>query len=141
MTSEIRSVFSRPLRVPALAVLLATALADAGAQQPSATAKPTPAQPGQVIRSRVDLVTSDVIVRDPQGRFVSDLKQADFEVFEDGVRQEIVTFLMSHGGRIYADPAAVAARTEEGIVVPMPRPTGETNGRVFLLFIDDLHLD
>jgi VWFA-related protein len=138
MTSPLRSLCHGPLGLSALAVVLATAAAGA---QPRPADKPVPAQSGQVIRSRVDLVTSDVIVRDGKGKFVADLKPADFEVYEDGVRQEIVTFLMSHGGRIFGDPAAVAARTEEGIVVPMPRPTGETNGRIFLLFIDDLHLD
>jgi VWFA-related protein len=119
-------------------LLLGTGVARAR-QAPAA--KSDAAKPSQVIRSGIDLVTSDVIVRDARGKFISDLKPVDFEVYEDGVRQEIVTFLMSHGGRIFGDPVAVVRRSEEGIVVPAPRPTGDRNGRVFLVFFDDLHLD
>ena len=36
--------------------------------------------------SRVELVTTDVVVRDNNGQFIADLKKDDFEVFEDGVR-------------------------------------------------------
>jgi len=35
--------------------------------------------------SRVELVTTDVVVRDNNGQFIADLKKEDFEVFEDGV--------------------------------------------------------
>ena len=62
------------------------------------------------IRVGVELVTTDVRVRQ-NGRFVSDLRQEDFDVYEDGVKQKIVSFVMSLGGRI------------------------------FVIFIDDAHLD
>ena len=35
--------------------------------------------------SRVELVTTDVVVRDNSGQFIADLKKDDFEVLEDGV--------------------------------------------------------
>ena len=37
--------------------------------------------------SRVELVTTDVVVRDNGGQFIADLKKDDFEVIEDGVIQ------------------------------------------------------
>jgi VWFA-related protein len=40
----------------------------------------------------VDLVELHATVRDRQGRFVSDLRQQDFEVYEEGVRQSIRLF-------------------------------------------------
>jgi Ca-activated chloride channel family protein len=40
----------------------------------------------------VDMVLLPVTVRDRQGRFVSDLREQDFEVYEDGVRQRIRLF-------------------------------------------------
>jgi len=45
-----------------------------------------------VIRRSVDLVTNTVIVRDPQGQFVADLGKKDFEVYEDGVKQDVSYF-------------------------------------------------
>ncbi|MCM3869526.1 MAG: VWA domain-containing protein [Pyrinomonadaceae bacterium] len=42
-------------------------------------------------------VPFDVVVRDRKGRSIKDLKPSDFEVYEDGVRQEINSFqLVSH---------------------------------------------
>ena len=40
---------------------------------------------GQTSRRRVELVTTDVVVRDSNGQFISDLKKEEFEVLEDGV--------------------------------------------------------
>ena len=34
------------------------------------------------------MITTDVIVRDNNGQFVADLKKEDFEVYEDGVKQD-----------------------------------------------------
>jgi hypothetical protein len=47
----------------------------------------------------VDVVRTDAIVRDARGQFIADLKVGEFEVFEDGVKQEIVSLTMIHGGR------------------------------------------
>ena len=97
------------------------------------------AESGQIIKSRVDLITSDVFVRDDKGMFVADLKKEDFEIYEDGVPQSLITLTLSHGGRVFnltSPPAASAA----GIVVP-PSRLPNNSGRIFLLFVDDLHLN
>ena len=47
----------------------------------------------------VDLVRTDAIVRDARGQFIADLKANEFEVYEDGVKQEIVSLTMINGGR------------------------------------------
>jgi VWFA-related protein len=108
------------------------ATGDASQQQPQ---QPT-------FRVNVDLVTTDVIVRDSKtDQFVSDLKPEELEVYEDGVRQEVVSFVLSHGGRVFNVQAPPPAPVQEGIVLPANRPTSDAAGRVFLLFIDDLHLD
>jgi VWFA-related protein len=116
-----------------LAVALTTA---ASAQDP---AQQAPGQP--TFRVAVDLVTTDVIARDGQGQFVSDLKTEEFEVFEDGVKQEIVSLVLTHGGRVFNVQAPPPAPVQEGIILPAARPTSDAAGRVFLIFIDDLHLD
>lgn len=70
-----------------------------------------------------------------------DLKKEEFVISEDGVLQEIATMTLSNGGRIYniAAPPPVAA--PEGIILPQSRPATDISGRIFLIFIDDLHLD
>lgn len=50
-----------------------------------------PAQP-QVFRAGVELVSLNVTVTDAQNRFVTDLDEADFSVFEDGAAQELRFF-------------------------------------------------
>ena len=47
-----------------------------------------------VIRRSIELVRSDVIVRDRDGRFVPDLKKEEFVISEDGVLQEISTLVL-----------------------------------------------
>ena len=92
-------------------------------------------------RLNTDLVSLDVIVRDSKGQFVADLKPQDFELFEDGVKQEVSSFVLSHGGRTYNQKAPPSVTVQEGVYVPASRPTSDASGRVFLLFIDDFHLD
>jgi VWFA-related protein len=127
-----------------LSLALAAAVSTgASAQQAPAPPPAAPAQaPGQpTFRVAVDLVTTDVIARDGQGQFISDLKTEDFEVYEDGVRQEIVSLVLTHGGRVFNVQAPPPAPVQEGIILPAARPTSDAAGRVFLIFIDDLHLD
>jgi VWFA-related protein len=92
------------------------------------------------IRVGVDLVTTPVTVRDGRGRFLADLKSDEFELYEDGVRQTLVTFSLTHGGRVL-DVARPSAATREGLVLPPARPTNDASGRIFLIFIDDSHLE
>src|SRR6188768_1456585 len=62
-----------------------------------------PQAPRDIIRRSVDLVTNTVVVRDEKGVFVPSLGKNDFEVFEDGVKQELITFVLTHGGRVLND--------------------------------------
>src|SRR6188474_3228265 len=105
-----------------------------------AQAQQQPQQP--VFGSRADLVTTDVIVRDSKSdQFVADLKPTDFDILEDGKKQELASMVLIHGGRAYNTLAPPAAPLQEGIILPVARPTNDAAGRVFLLFVDDLHMD
>jgi Ca-activated chloride channel homolog len=46
----------------------------------------------QIFRAGVELVSLNVTVTDAQGRYITDLDQADFSVFEDGAKQELSFF-------------------------------------------------
>ena len=107
---------------------------------PAGQAPGAPAQ-GGVIRRTFDMITTDVIVRDNKGQFIADLKKDDFDVFEDGVKQELVSFVLTHGGRVYNASAPPPPPQMEGIILPPAQPTNDAAGRIFLIFVDDLHLD
>lgn len=130
----------RPLAVGALAAIVAFAGFVMLGETPTA-AQEAPQEPQPTFRVAVDLVTTDVIVRDSDtNAFVSDLATGDFEVYEDGIKQEIVSLVLTHGGRVFNVQAPPAAPVAEGIILPAARPTNAAAGRVFLIFIDDLHL-
>src|SRR4026207_630908 len=59
-----------------------------------AQAVPTPApqEKPQVFRAGVEVVSLNVTVTDAQGRYITDLNQDDFSVFEDGAKQELAYF-------------------------------------------------
>lgn len=75
-------MFVRPLVAGSVA-LLAT-LGAAASEQP------------QVFRAGVELVSLNVTVTDSQGRYIVDLQEADFSVFEDGAKQELSFFNRSN---------------------------------------------
>ncbi len=145
----------RPVVVCGLAVIAGATLGARQSPRPSPTQSQTesqtagarPAEPaGQQapraqFRASVELVTQDVIVRDARGQFVADLKPKDFTVLEDGVTQDIVSMVLVHGGRTYNELAAPPPPPQEGIILPPSRPTNDAAGRIFLIFVDDLHLD
>src|SRR5438034_1526379 len=109
-------------------------------QTPTATAQP-PAQPRRPdFTSLIDLVTNDVIVRDDKGNFIPDLKKEDFEVYEDGVKQDISSMQVITGGRVTNVLAPPPPPPPEGIILPPTRPRNDVSGRIFLFFVDDLHL-
>ena len=47
---------------------------------------------GQRIRSGVELVSLNVTATDPSGKYVTDLNEEEFEVFEDGAKQKLTFF-------------------------------------------------
>ena len=90
----------------------------------------------------VDLITTDMIARNARtGQFIADLKPHEIDVYEDGVKQRIATIELIHGGRAYSVLGLPPAPASEGIILPRNKPSSDTAGRVFLLVIDDLHLD
>ena len=105
-------------------------------QFPPSTQEQTP-----TFRADVTLITNDVIVRDNDGQFVSNLVKEDFEIFEDGIKQEIASLVLIHGGRAFNLQLPPSAPVQEGIILPSAQPRSDTAGRVFVLFIDDLHME
>jgi VWFA-related protein len=85
--------------------------------------------------------STDMIARHSRTeQFIADLKVNEVEIYEDGVKQEIVSFVLTHGGRVLNMLAPPPAPVQEGIILPQRRPTNDAAGRIFLIFIDDFHL-
>jgi VWFA-related protein len=80
-------------------------------------------------------------VRDSRGTFQANLGKGDFEVYEDGVKQDVISFVLTHGGRVINDPDVAVPPAQEGMMLPPPRPTNDSSGRIFMIFVDDLHMD
>ncbi len=127
------------------AALLILGTIAAGAQQtPPAPPAGPPAPAGQpTFRAQVTAVTTDVITRDKNGRFVSTLTKDDFTVLEDGVPQAITSFQLVYGGRTF-NPLATTELQQalpEGIVLPTSRRAVQNvAGRVVFIFVDDIHI-
>jgi VWFA-related protein len=129
----------RWIRVGLFVGLVSTTLAAQGSTPPPQDGTQEGGQP--TFRMAIDLVTTDVIVRDGRGQFVADLGKNEFEILEDGVKQEIATFTLVHGGRVLNQLLPPPPPPQEGIILPQARPTNDAAGRIFLFFVDDLHLD
>ena len=112
------------------------------APAPQAPAPQAPAPKSQAtFRVAIDYVTTDVIARNTQDQFVADLTKGDFEIYEDGVKQDITSLTLVHGGRVHNLATPPPPVQEEGLVLPVSRPRNDTAGRIFLIIVDDLHLD
>ena len=131
--------------IPAAAIVTALSVV-AGAQTQAPPAQQPPAgqtetdDPSAVFRTGVTLVTTDVIVRDDSGVFLADLTKGDFVVYEDDRPQEIASLVLVHGGRVY-NQLLIPPPAREGIILPPTRPVNDTAGRIFVIFVDDLHLE
>ena len=90
----------RRLRWPLVALAIALSLELVGARAPQTTppqttpsnGQQTPAQQVPSFRAGVEIVSLNVTVTDASARYVIDLEQEDFSVFEDGVKQDITFF-------------------------------------------------
>src|SRR5215470_6952281 len=121
-------------------VVLVGLAAGLSAQAPQAPTPPKPAAPQPTFRVQVDLVTNDIVVRDERGNFVPDLKQGEFEIYEDGVKQDISSMTVVTGGKVNNLLAPPPPPPPEGIILPPTKPRTDVSGRIFLFFVDDLHL-
>lgn len=74
-------------------LLLFLSLATALALPPIPTAQQSEPRAGQPsFRSAIDVVSMSVTVTDSSNRYVTDLAEKDFEVFEDGMKQDLTLF-------------------------------------------------
>jgi VWFA-related protein len=91
-----------------------------------------------LLRIETELVQIDVVVTDKQGKLARDLTRADFELFDDGKKQEITHFAVGTA----AQPArwlAVEKKPSEKSAGDSP-PVEIRAGRYVVIAVDDFHL-
>jgi VWFA-related protein len=100
------------------AILLVCALLSAGSLPALASRQQ---QPDQKLSIGIAEVTVDVVIRDKQGRPVKGLTASDFEVYEEGVLQQITS-----SRSVTVEPQAAAAMTTTTSGGPTSRITNPT---------------
>ncbi len=96
-----------------------------------------------VLRIYTQLVQTDVMVFDKQGRFVNGLKSGDFELRIDGTPKPVEFFERVTAGSIDEELQIAAARGSSARP-NSARSTGPApldRGRPIFFYVDDLHLD
>ena len=117
-----------------VALLLTGAVAVAG--QTPQPASPPPEQPGVTFRAEVNYVEVDARVVDAQGKFVTGLTQADFQVFEDGKPQQVTVFSLVN---LPVERAPRPLFADKPIEPDVQNNVSGYNGRVYLIVLDDTH--
>ena len=108
------------------------------AQQPSSAPEP---QPTAVFTVTSTLVQADAVVTDSKGRYVTDLKADDFEIYQDGKLQNVTHFSYV---LVTSPNASVTGR--KPVTNPNAAPYSVTAvkpedvRRTIVLMVDDLRL-
>jgi VWFA-related protein len=105
------------------------------AQQPAVEAPAD--QPSVTFRVEVNYVEVDAVVTDAQGTPIRDLTKDDFEVLEDGRRQQVTSFSLVDIPIERAERPLFAAAPIEADV----QTNDSVEGRIYLIVLDDLHTD
>jgi len=108
-------------------------------QTPSSTA--IPADDDDIVKISTSLIQLDVTATDSRGRIVTDLTKEDFEVYENGEKQDLTSF--SFVSAINKRPAERRKKVEKNGVPDPPAPLRikkDQVRRTIALVVDDLTL-
>src|SRR5215213_805777 len=127
---------ARAARTLSLCLLLTWSSA---AAQTTQTQTPTPQKsPDEVVRVYTELVQTDVMVFDKQGRFVDGLTKDNFELRIDGKPREIQAFEKITAG---SDEESQLAAARGATTLNLKRPIPLDRGRIVFFYLDDIHMD
>jgi VWFA-related protein len=109
----------------------------------SAQQQPPSERTDEVVRITTELVQTDVMVFDKQGRFVDGLRPEQFELQINGQPRPVFFFeRVTAGSRDEAAQLSAARNAMNPALKPNQPATDETpeRGRLIFFFLDDLHL-
>jgi len=101
------------------------------------TPPPAAEQPQVTFRVEVNYVEVDAFVTDAQGNPVNTLTKDDFDLYEDGKRQEVAAFSLVNIPIERSERPLFAAAPVEADV----QTNEHVEGRIYLILLDDLHTD
>jgi VWFA-related protein len=104
---------------------------------PAPDAAPAQTPPTPTFRADINFVRVDVIVSDKQGNPVSDLRQEDFEVTEDGKPQTIQTFKLVN---VTDKAAVVEPQRQIRNIIEEQTEAARDDVRLYAVFLDDYHV-
>jgi VWFA-related protein len=121
-----------------LAAAVAAVVTALPSAQPQTQRPPEPSSAPQItFRTGADYIEVDAVVTDAKGQFVRDLKQADFEVFEDKRPQKIDVFSLVDIPLERADRPAYRPDPVEPDIITNER---DFEGRVYMVVLDANHV-
>ena len=119
--------------------LLLCVLLLAGVNAAAQTTQTPPKKPqDEVVRVYTELVQTDVMVFDKQGRFVDGLTKENFELRIDGKPRPIQAFEKITAG---SDEESQLAAARGATTVNLKRPVPLDRGRIVFFYLDDFHMD
>ena len=101
------------------------------------------AEAPMVIKMSVEEVRLDVVVVDNRGRPVTNLKATDFEVFQNGARQNILSSVyIENQSDAAAQPSASASRKADSILptLPVSQLKREDTRRTIIFVLDEMSM-
>ena len=96
-----------------------------------------------VLRTKTELVQTDITVVDKRGRFVDGLRADDFELRVDSRLQPLSFFEKVAAGSVDEEKQLTAARRgDKAALAKLPETplSGTDRGRVIFFFVDDVHV-
>src|SRR5215213_2297264 len=104
----------------------------------TSTPSPSPKPQEDVVRVYTDLVQTDVMVFDKNGKFVNGLGAKDFQLRIDGKPRPIQSFEQITAG---SDEESQLAAARGATTINLKRPVPLDRGRIVFFYIDDFHMD
>jgi VWFA-related protein len=120
----------------ALVLSLAGVTALSAGQSPQAPPAPAQEVPAVTFRVEVNYVEVDAFVTDGDGNPVTNLAQSDFELVEEGVPQQVASFATVNLPIERSERPLYATKAVE----PDVRSNAGSEGRIYLILLDDLHV-
>ncbi len=124
--------------------LLLTVLFISGSITAQTPTSPPPVDDSDTIKISTTLIQLDVVVTDKKGRQVTDLKPEDFEIYENGKKQDVSNFsyIEANGANKTADTPTAERNPQQNNKYSVPAPSAklklEQVRRTYAIVVDDL---
>ena len=126
----------------AVSLALALTVADAQTTEPEGqTAEVSTRDIPLTFRTKVNLVSVPVVVRDGQGRAVGNLSREDFQIYDGGKQQTVSRFAVERFGDAASAPPPAEATATPATTTTEPAPSGLAPPQRYVAYVfDDVNI-